>query len=54
MLLILRVVWHPSLFQKEVDPGVDDGDHHQRKDELEDTREHSVPGQDMKKHICLL
>ena len=45
------MVWHPSLLQEEVDPGVDDGDHHQREDELEDTREDSVPGQDMKKKL---
>ena len=45
------MVWHPSLLQEEVDPGVDDGDHHQREDELEDTREDSVPGQDITKKV---
>ena len=47
------MVWHPSLLQEEVDPGVDDGDHHQREDELEDTREDSVPGQDIKKKLSI-
>ena len=51
------MVWHPSLLQEEVDPGVDDGDHHQREDELEDTREDSVPGQDVNRaylYACIL
>ena len=47
------MVWHPSLLQEEVDPGVDDGDHHQREDELEDTREDSVPGEDINKMVYI-
>ena len=33
---VLCQVWHPPTLQEEVDPGVDDGDHHQGEDELED------------------
>ena len=36
LLSLLCQVWHPPLPQVEVDPGVDDGDHQQWEDELED------------------
>ena len=43
MFFLLGGDWYPPLLQEEEDPGVDDGDHHQGEDELEDSREDSVP-----------
>ena len=51
LLLLLVVVGHSSLLQEEVDPAVDDGDHHQGEDELEHTREDCVPGHQMIKIV---
>ena len=43
LLLLLAVVWHPTLLQEEEDLDVDDRDHHKGNDELKYSRENGVP-----------